>query len=66
MPIKPWSDLNEREVIEAVSNLRSPSDVHAAASPTLIESMIRGRVKDPEIRKQLLDSVHTLSREREF
>lgn len=66
MAIKPWSGLSESEVIEAVSNLRSISDIKAAPSPTIIESAVRQKVKDPEIQKQLLDSIHTRSRERAF
>ena len=66
MSIKPWFDLSESEVIEAVSHLRSAEDIDSAASPTLIESTIKARVPDPEVQRQLLDRVHTLSREREF
>jgi len=66
MATTPWSDLKEDQVIEAVSHLRSLSDVHAAESPTLIESMVRQKVTDPETQKQLLDKLRKLSREREF
>jgi hypothetical protein len=56
-----WGDLlTPEEIEEAVRHLRTREDIEAAGSSTLIESYISERIKNPELREELLGIVASL------